>query len=165
MAITKNQRRMSKRLREELLFEVKRHGDLGGKHVAVPLSGGVDSHCALFSCLEVGLKPHVFSVHLEGTDSRDVKAAERTAKEFSLPFTKVVLPSNLEQLKKDVISMAKFGCTSKTDFECFWFMWYMLPAIKESGCKVLYTGHGADSLYCLSRKANQHFKDNPRFPT
>lgn len=72
-----------------------------------------------------------------------------------MKFTKVTLPSSPEQLVKDIKALAKFGCRSKTDFECFWMMWYLLPKIKQ---KILYTGHGADSLYCLSRKACQHYK-------
>lgn len=124
------------------------------KDVAVPLSSGVDSHCALFACLEAGLNVTVYSFHVKGIDSRDFKIAKNTAKVFGLPFVEVVLPDSVPRLIADVKALAAFGCTSKTDFECFWPMWYMIPKIKQ---KVFFTGHGADSLYCMSRKASQHF--------
>lgn len=146
-----DQKTRSKRLRAALIDQAKR---VGVKKVAVPMSSGVDSHCALFACLEAGLQPHVYSFHMDGTNSRDVYIAEMTAMEFDLPFTKVTLPSRVSTLEEDVVDLAEFGCKSKTDFECFWPMWYLLPAIRE---KAFFTGHGADSLYCLSRKASQHF--------
>lgn len=146
-----DQKTRSKKLRQALVAQAK---SIGVKNVAVPMSSGVDSHCALFACLEAGLNPHVYSFHLEGIESRDVKIAEKTAEVFDLPFTKVTLPSGQKQLIKDVIDLAKFGCRSKTDFECFWPMWHLLPKIKQ---KAFFTGHGADSLYCLSRKAVQHY--------
>lgn len=146
-----DQKARSKKLRKALIKEVER---VRSSSVAVPLSSGVDSHCALFACLDAGVNPHVYSFHLEGVESRDVRVAEETANTFGLRFTRVTLPSDIETLKSDVVKLAKFGCVSKTDFECFWPMKYLLPAIKE---KALFTGHGADSLYCLSRKASQHF--------
>ena len=146
-----DQKTRAKKLRKAL---VARAASYGIKKVAVPMSSGVDSHCALFACLEAGLKPHVYSFHLEGVESRDVRIAQATAKEFGLPFTKVTLPTGQKRLIKDVVKLAEFGCRSKTDFECFWPMMHLLPKIKED---VFFTGHGADSLYCLSRKACQHF--------
>lgn len=146
-----DQKTRAKKLRNALVAEAK---SLGVRNVAVPMSSGVDSHCALFACLEAGLNPHVYSFHLEGIESRDVRIAEQTAKTFDLPFTKVTLPNSQKQLMADVKALAAFGCKSKTDFECFWPMWYLLPAIKQ---KAFFTGHGADSLYCLSRKAIQHY--------
>lgn len=141
----------ARKLRTALVAEAK---SFGIKKVAVPMSSGVDSHCALFACLEAGLKPHVYSFHMEGIESRDVRIAEKTAETYDLDFTKVTLPNSVEVLQQDVLELARFGCKSKTDFECFWAMWHLLPKIKE---KILFTGHGADSLYCLSRKANQHY--------
>jgi len=146
-----DQKTRARKLRKAL---VERAASYGVKKVAVPMSSGVDSHCALFACLEAGLKPHVYSFHLEGVESRDVRIAQLTAKEFGLPFTKVTLPTGQKRLMKDVVKLAEFGCRSKTDFECFWPMYHLLPKIKED---VFFTGHGADSLYCLSRKACQHY--------
>jgi asparagine synthetase B (glutamine-hydrolysing) len=119
------------------------------------MSAGVDSHSALFASLEAGAKPVIYSFRMEGVLSRDFKMAQKTAQHFDLPFNEIILPDELDTLIRDVRQLAKFGARSKTDFECFWPMRYMIPRIKE---KVMFTGHGADSLYCLSRKACQHFK-------
>lgn len=146
-----DQKTRAKKLRSALIAEAKR---VGVTKVAVPMSSGVDSHCALFACIEAGLKPTVYSFHLEGVESRDFRIAKATADNFNLKFVEVELPADVETLVQDVKHLASFGCKSKTDFECFWPMYHMLPKIKE---KAFFTGHGADSLYCLSRKACQHF--------
>lgn len=147
-----NLEKRAKLLRQALIQRVT---DAGHRKVAIPMSAGVDSHCALFAALEARAKPHVYSFHLEGVNSRDFRMAQKTASHFDLPFTEIVLPSDIKTLIHDVKRLAKFGTRSKTDFECFWPMIYLIPHIKQ---KVMFTGHGADSLYCLSRKANQHFK-------
>lgn len=147
-----NLKQRSKALRKAL---IARAAPWNGKKVAIPMSAGVDSHSALFAALEAGAKPVVYSFHMEEHESRDFRMAQKTAQHFDLPFKEIVLPSDTKTLIRDVQQLAKFGARSKTDFECFWPMRYMIPEIKE---KVMFTGHGADSLYCLSRKACQHFK-------
>lgn len=147
-----NLKQRSAKLRTELIKRVKPYK---GQRVAIPMSAGVDSHSALFAALNAGAKPVIYSFHLDGVQSRDFKIAQATAKHFKLPFREVVLPSDTETLIKDVRKLARFGARSKTDFECFWPMRYMIPQIKE---QAMFTGHGADSLYCLSRKASQHFR-------
>lgn len=142
----------AKKLRETLIGRIKQHGK---KKIDIPLSGGVDSHCALFAALEAGCKPTVYSVHLEGVESRDLRTARHTAETFNVPLIEVELPNSLKRLIKDMTWLAEFGCVSKTEYECFWPMKYLIPTLKN---KVVFTGHGADSLYCSSRKANQHFK-------
>lgn len=160
MAPTKSLLARSAKLRTALTLTAQSVLTKSNKsHVAIPMSSGVDSHSALFTLLELGVKPSLFSFHLEDNESRDFRIARDTAKHFALPFHEVVLPKSLSTLVADVKALAAFGASSKTDFECFWPMWYLLPAMHAKGMKVFFTGHGADSLYCMSRKANQHFKD------
>ena len=83
-----DQKTRAKKLRTALIAEARR---VGVKKVAVPMSSGVDSHSALFACLEAGLQPHVYSFHMEGIESRDFRSAQATADHFNLPFTEVVL--------------------------------------------------------------------------
>lgn len=147
-----NLKTRSRLLRKALVQRIK---SAGVKKIAVPMSAGVDSHSTLFAALEAGCKPTVYSFHLEGVNSRDFRMAKLTADHFNLKFVEVEIPNSVKQLKKDVRRMAKMGARSKTDFECFWPMMYLIPSIKEDA---MFTGHGADALYCLSRKANQHFK-------
>lgn len=142
----------AKKLRETLIDRIKQHGK---KKVDIPLSGGVDSHCALFAALEAGCKPTVYSVHMKGVDSRDWRTAQHTAEVFNVPLVEIELPNDMKTLMSDMKWLAEFGCRSKTEYECFWPMKYLVPELQN---KVVFTGHGADSLYCSSRKANQHFK-------
>jgi hypothetical protein len=130
---------------------------LQDNEIAIPMSAGVDSHCALFAALHSGVRPVIFSFHLKGIDSRDYLIARSTAKLFGLKFISVELPNSSETLCKDVVKLAKFGCRSKTDFECFWPMTYLIRKMSQHGIRAFFTGHGADSLYCMSRKANQHY--------
>lgn len=146
------QHKRAKKLRETLIQRIKQYGK---KKIDIPLSGGVDSHCALFAALEAGCKPTVYSVHMDGVESRDFRTATHTAKEFNVPLVEVVLPADTKTLLSDMKWLAQFGCRSKTEYECFWPMKYLIPMLQN---KVVFTGHGADSLYCSSRKANQHFK-------
>lgn len=145
----------AQKLAQALRRRIRPHA---GKKIAIPMSAGVDSHCALFAALDEGIRPEIFSFHLKDVNSRDFRIAANTAAQFGLPFHEVVLPTQLNKLVFDVKKLAAFGCKSKTDFECFWPMTYLLPAMSKAGVKTFFTGHGADSLYCMSRKANQHFK-------
>lgn len=155
-APTKAVIRRAKALKSALMDTFVKHmGD--GSGVSIPLSAGVDSHCALFAALECGTTPLVYSFHLKDVNSRDFRIAERTAKRFNLDFIEVVLPNDVDRLIDDVRTMAAYGCRSKTDFECFWPMWYLIPEMAKDNTDVFFTGHGADSLYCMSRKAHQHF--------
>ena len=151
--------RRSKKLKAFLLDRFTGLADgFKDKQIAIPMSAGVDSHTALYTALEAEVEPVIFSFHLEGVESRDFRIAEAAAAHHDLKFVEVVIPSDPKQLVKDAKALAVFGCRSKTDFECFWPMWYLIPAMARNGIKVFFTGHGADSLYCMSRKATQHFK-------
>lgn len=132
------------------------------------LSSGADSNCLLFAALEAGKQPVTLSFHMEGTISRDFRQAQATAKLFNVPFIEVVLPTNVETLKKECILLAKkYGCRSKSDFECVWPMYHAFRAVAKYAKKhkiaspTIYTGHAADIYYVLSKKGNMHYKDRP----
>ncbi len=162
-SLLQSTRALAARVRKSLLATARASITLAGANdaeIAVPMSSGVDSHCALFTQLVLGQSPTVFSFRLDDRESRDFIVARRTAQEFGLDFVEVRLPTSLTVLKADTHRLARLGARSKTDFECFWPMLYLLPSIQAHGCKLLFTGHGADSLFCMSRKASQHFKGN-----
>lgn len=151
--------RLARKLRNSLMATARDALTKRKGPVAVPLSGGVDSHCALFTLLALGQAPTAFSFRMQDRPpSRDWRVAKATAAEFGVPFVDVVLPSSLDTLVRDVGAMATFGSVSKVDFECYWPMRYLINAAFKRKMKFIFTGHGADSLYCMSRKASQHFK-------
>lgn len=127
--------------------------------IGIPLSSGVDSHCMLFAALEAGHKPTLFSFTLDDRESRDFLRAKSTAKEYALKFVPVKLPTDVNVLINDALLLCGLGCKSKTDYECFWPMTYLIRTMSKYNIDTYFAGDGADSLYCLSRKANQHYKD------
>ena len=132
------------------------------------LSSGADSNSLLFAALEAGKQPITLSFHMEGIQSRDFRRAELTAKEFGLPFIEVVLPTDVAILKKECTLLAKkYGCRSKSDFECVWPMYHAFRAVAKYAKRhkvqdpTIFTGHAADIYYVLSKKGNMQYKDRP----
>lgn len=132
------------------------------------LSGGADSNTLLFAALESGKKPITLSFHMDGVISRDFRQAKATAEIFGVPFIEVVLPSDVDTLKKDCTILAKkYGCRGKSDFECSWPMYRAFSAVAKYAKKhkiahpTIFTGHAADIYYVLSKKGNMHYKDRP----
>ena len=124
--------------------------------VAVLLSSGIDSASVLFSLLEAGKKVTAYTFCLDDRVSTDLKYAEITAKEFGVPLVKIILPTNIDILKKDLIDLICYGAKSKTDFECGWPMIYAFKLIKENN---IFSGLGADAHFCISKKGIIHFKN------
>lgn len=127
--------------------------------VAISLSSGIDSASILFALLECNKKVHVYSFTLEDRESRDFKVAKELANRYNLEFTPIILSTNIEKLKKDILTLHnKYGCITKTQYECSWPYLYLIPIVKE---RVIATGIGADSHFVLSKKGILHFKDKP----
>lgn len=126
--------------------------------VGVCLSSGIDSRCIAFALLDSGRKVHAYSFTLADRVSRDCKVAEDISKEFGFEFTKIVLPTDLNVLKQDIIKLHyDYGCKKKTEYECVWPFLYVYPLVTES---VLANGIRADSHFCISKRARLHFKDD-----
>lgn len=137
----------------DILMHYARKAD---DEVALLLSSGVDSSSVLFSLLEAGKKVTAYSFCLDDRDSKDVVYAEITAKEFGVPFVRVDLPTAIEFLYTDLITLITMGATKKTDIECGWPMLYTYPVIKE---RQIYSGIGADGHFCISKKGMIHYKE------
>ncbi len=147
--LSKQQRPLA--LRKLLIRHVKE--TVPTKRVAVLLSGGVDSHCALFAALLAGKTPHIYSFSLEDRDSRDFRSARQTAMALGLDFTRIDLPLDIDKLKRHVwetfhVLMPEYEL-SKTLVECTWPMRHAIMAIQE---RYYITGMGGDVPYCTSRK-------------
>ena len=142
-------------LHDVLINEV-RHLPKDG--VALCLSSGIDSQSLLFAMMEIGISPHVYSFTLEDRESRDFVEARTLANEMGVPFTKVMLPIDVETLIDDCFAMARdFGAKKKTDFECLWPFLYVYPVVEE---KYIVTGIPADGHFCISKKGILHYKDD-----
>lgn len=157
--------KISKVIKDVLVSTMK---DSGTKRPFVFLSSGADSNCLLFAAIEAGLKPIAVSFHMEGVMSRDFKQAQLTAKTFGLDFIEVVLPKSVETLKKNCTILAtKYGCRSKSDFECSWPMYRAFKTVADYAAKhkiknpTVFTGHAADIYYVLSKKGNMHYNGAP----
>jgi asparagine synthetase B (glutamine-hydrolysing) len=130
-----------------------------GKSVAVLLSSGVDSNSVLFACMELGLDVTAYSFTLGDYDSRDFRYAQATAETLEVPFVPVRLNPSEDHLIKYVRYAVRNGCTSKTDFECFWPMMIAMRKIAKDGHGFALSATAADSHFALSKKANMHYKD------
>lgn len=115
-----------------LLLEALNKQLNGSKDVAILYSGGFDSFSCLCLCLELGIKPHLYSFYLKGVDSHDIKKARSDAKTFNVSLTEVEVPNSYEVLKKDAFNLVDtLKTTKKTVIQCLHPMFYTIPLIKE----------------------------------
>jgi asparagine synthetase B (glutamine-hydrolysing) len=142
-----------KTLKDILEAGASKHTD---KSVAILLSSGVDSQSVLFSLLNVGITPVVYSFTLDNHESKDFKKASYIADLYNLKFVPILLPTDIDTLKTDLKILKGYGAKSKTDFECGWPMLYAYKTITEN---VIASGLGADGHFCISKKGMIHYKD------
>lgn len=126
--------------------------------VALCLSGGIDSIALLSMLLEFGKNIHIYTFTLNDYISDDFRIAESLASRFNCEFNAVILPSDLEILKSDILKLHTiYGCRKKTDYECIWPFLYVYPNIKES---IIVTGLGAEGHFGSTKKGSIHYKNN-----
>ncbi len=124
--------------------------------VAICLSSGVDSQSILFALLEANKNVVAYSFTLDDKESTDFKMAKRVCEIFSISFVPVVLPTDIQQLKLDVLLLHdKYKCNHKTEYECTWPFLYLYRLVDEP---ILAHGIGSDGHFCLSKKGMMHFK-------
>lgn len=104
----------------------------GSKDVAILYSGGFESFSCLCLCLELGIKPHLYTFYLEGVESHDIRKARIDAQVFHVPLTEVKIPNDYGRLKEDVFWIIDaLKTTRKTVIQCVHPLLYALPLIKE----------------------------------
>ena len=117
--------------------------------VALLFSGGTDSLTCLFSLLEIGITPTLYSFHLEGVVHKDIEVSRQVADYYNLKHNIIEIKRDIEQLKQDVIYIVKtFDVTRKTNVQCTYPFVHVLPNIKE---KYVVSGLCADDLYGTSK--------------
>lgn len=82
--------------------------------VGLCLSAGTDSAALLFALLEANKTIKAYSFSLDDRESKDIIAARQLANKYNIEFVPVMLSTNLDNLKQDILILHnKFRCTKK----------------------------------------------------
>lgn len=129
--------------------------------VAILFSGGLDSLSLLLSCMDIGIKPVLYTFYLESYESNDIKSSRTIADAFNLDLVEVPIKENIESLIKDVDYIVRtFKTYKKTAVQCIYPFLYVQPLIKE---KCVISGLCADDLYGSSKHMSILSKDIEKF--
>ena len=102
------------------------------KKVALLFSGGLDSLSLMISCLDVGIRPTLYSFKLEGIESDDIKASRRIANIYGLKLVEVTIPKNISTLIDDVeFIIEKFKVKKKTQIQCIQPFIHIVKYVEE----------------------------------
>lgn len=126
--------------------------------VALLFSGGTDSLTCLFTLLDLGIKPILYTFFLENYHSEDAKASEAISKLYDLEQVFIIIPQDRKKLEDDVVELIKeLKIYRKTHVQvCYPFL-YILPEIKE---QFVLTGLSSDSLYGTPASMAINFKND-----
>lgn len=148
-------------LREFLEENIKQEiRETGNKDIALLFSGGTDSSCILFSLLDLGIKPALYTYVVQGAVSEDWKRAHIASDKFGLKLTGCVIPYDTEILIGDVKRLINCGVEGKVNIQCMHGNLYMQEKIKE---KLAFNGSGVDGLYGTYRDMAIIAKDGVLF--
>ncbi|SME47311.1 Asparagine synthase [Bacillus cereus] len=130
--------------------------------VALLFSGGMDSLSLLLSCLEIGIRPTLYTFYLKSYTSSDIECSRRIADIFNLKLTEIPIEDvSITQLEADVRYIIEtFNVKKKTAIQCIYPFLYTAPRITE---KYVLTGICADLLYGTPRSMAKHAKDLSQF--
>ena len=129
--------------------------------VAILFSGGLDSLSILLSCLDIGVKPTLYTFYLETYESSDIKSARRIADLFGLSLTEVPIKQEISTLISDVEYIVnRFHTYKKSAVQCIHPFIYAKRYIKE---KYVLSGLCADDLYGTSKHMSIISKDYEQF--
>ena len=128
------------------------------KKVALLFSGGLDSLSLMISCLDVGIKPTLYSFKLEGIESDDIKASRRIANIYGLKLVEVTIPKNISTLIDDVeLIIEKFKVKKKTQIQCIQPFIHIVKYVEED---IVLSGLCADDILGTSRKMQVNGRNN-----
>ena len=129
--------------------------------VAILFSGGMDSLSILFTCLDLGIKPTLYSFYLKSYESQDIKSSRAIAKAYDLKLVEVCINDDEVNLVNDIkYIISRFGCKKKTAIQCIHPFLYLVNHIKED---VVLSGLCADDLYGTSKKMSIASKNIEEF--
>lgn len=112
--------------------------------IALSFSGGTDSTCLLFSLLDAGKSPVLYTYVVDGLPSEDLRHAEIAARAFDLPLRIATIPADLNSLITDVRQIVASGVVKKVHVQCIHGHHYVAPLVDEP---LMVNGSGIDGLY------------------
>ncbi len=128
----------------------------GHNKIALSLSSGIDSLAIAFGLQDLGKEITAYTLHIDNVESTDWKYAKRNAYIFNFPIVECIIPNTLNYMYLHRL-IRTYKLYKKTDIECLYPYFYVLPKIKED---ILLTGVGADNYFGLSKKAMIHYKSS-----
>lgn len=125
--------------------------------VGIMLSGGVDSSIILWTLLEKGIRPYVYTFHLSSTEglSTDALKAKTLAEKYHLPFRAIEMPTDPDELAKIIKDLDDRypQIETRPDFEVVpIFQEIMRAAIERDGVYDMFSGIGDSAIHLLGRK-------------
>jgi asparagine synthetase B (glutamine-hydrolysing) len=111
-------------------------------------SGGTDSTCLLFSLLELGYQPTLYTYTLDSYESDDLIHARLIASHYRLPLVVGTVPTDHETVVRDVKRMLMDGIRGKVAIQSLHGHYYLAPQVRES---IIVNGSGIDPLYGVYR--------------
>ena len=132
-------------MRDLLIAEVKRVTKGKEKATVILFSGGMDSVCLLFCCLELGMKPDLYVYSVEGYNSPDLVRARKIAKWAKCKLETIGIPTAPSTVHSDIVRMLKMGFRSQVTLQCMHGHIYLAPVIGSG--KLILNGSGMDPLY------------------
>ncbi len=137
--------------RKERSIIIEQLAMLKGDHVALLLSGGIDSIALACGLHELGIKTTVYSITRSDYESRDFVAAKRNAKMLGFDFVPVLMPTDPGSVLHGVLQAIGYGARKKSKIECAWPLFLAYKQISEDGFSKVVSGEFADKLYCNTR--------------
>lgn len=117
--------------------------------VAILFSGGMDSLSILLSCIELGIKPTLYTFYLDTFISDDIKQSRKISNIFDLRLIEVEIKTKEIDLLKDVeYIIKKFKTNRKTAIQCIQPLLYLMNEVTE---EYILTGLCADDLFGTPR--------------
>tara|TARA_B100000029_G_scaffold90607_1_gene80408 strand:- start:1643 stop:2443 length:801 start_codon:yes stop_codon:yes gene_type:complete len=138
----------------DLLLDVIKNEIADEKRIGIFFSGGTDSLTCLFTCLELNLKPILYTFHLENYISEDVITSQKIANYYDLELKKIIIKKNKDELVHDVKNLVKnYHINNKIRLQILYPFPHILKKVSEP---LILTGLSADTLY----GTNYHSKMN-----
>ena len=142
--------------------------DLIGAHgadasVGVFCSGGMDSTSIVWSLIEQGVRPDIYTIAVPDEDgevaqSMDHKRARQIANSYDLRFHPVRMPDDPEELvalMENAYRLSGWTFNRRADFEVMAMFYRMTVAAAEHGNTVVYTGLLDNSLHLEGGKTER----------
>lgn len=122
--------------------------------VAILFSGGMDSLTILLSCLELGIKPVLYTFYLDNYVSEDIKQSRYISELYNLELKEIEIKTQNIDLYRDVkYIVEKYNVRKKTAVQCIHPFLYVIPDVKED---IILSGLCADDLYGTPRSVSKH---------